>query len=44
VTCAAAHARLREHDNEARRLALAAGLLCDEIARFWPPDSWKPSR
>jgi hypothetical protein len=39
---AAAHAQLRGEDREARRLALAAGRLCEEIAGFWPRDSWKP--
>jgi hypothetical protein len=40
----ATHARLRGQGREARRLALAAGRLCEEIAGFWPRDSWKPIR
>jgi len=42
VARAAAHARLRGEGQDARRLALAAGRLCEEIAGFWPRDSWKP--
>jgi hypothetical protein len=44
MASAAAHARLRGEDKEARRLALVAGRLCEEIAGFWPRDSWKPIR
>jgi hypothetical protein len=38
----ASHALLRGEGQEARRLALAAGRLCEEIAGFGPRDSWKP--
>jgi hypothetical protein len=42
VARAAAYACLRGEDQEARRLALAAGRLCEEIAGLWPRDFWKP--
>lgn len=44
VARAAAYARPRGEGQDARRLALAAGRLCKEIAGFWPRDSWKPIR
>jgi hypothetical protein len=44
VARAAAHARLHGEGQEARRLALVAGRLCEEIAGFWPRDFWKPIR
>jgi hypothetical protein len=40
---AAAEARLAGEHTHARRLAHAAGRLCEEVAGFWPRDSWKPS-
>lgn len=39
---AAAQARLAGDHIEARRLAFAASRLCEEVADFWPRDSWKP--
>jgi hypothetical protein len=40
----AAEARLHGEHTTARRLADAAGRLCEEIVGFWPRDSWKPIR
>src|SRR5215207_9415820 len=39
---AAAEARLAGEHADARRLAHAAGRLCEEVAGFWPRDTWKP--
>lgn len=41
---AAAEARLAGEQTTARQLAHAAGRLCEEVAGFWPRDSWKPIR
>jgi hypothetical protein len=39
---AAARARLHGDAQEARRLAIAASRLCQEIAGFWPRDAGTP--
>jgi hypothetical protein len=40
---AAARARLDGDAQEARRLAIAASRLCQEIAGFWPRHAWTPN-
>lgn len=41
---AAADARLAGEHSDARPLAFAASRLCEEVAGFWPRDSWRPTR
>jgi hypothetical protein len=42
LTRAPAEAGLAGDHMDTRRLAHAAGRLCQEVASFWPRDSWKP--
>jgi hypothetical protein len=42
IAHAAAEARVARKHAEARRLAIAASRLCEELVGFWPRDSWEP--